>query len=172
MGTRRELGGVCVAEGIGTFLLVFFGTGSVFVAVLTGALQGLLQVAIVWGIAVTLSIYATGAISGSHLNPAVTLACSIWRDFPRSRILPYILAQTAGAFAASCVLYVLFQGILGEYELTRGIVRGASGSQETAMLFGEYFPHPLQVGMDAGAVARVSLFTAMLAEGGGTAFQS
>jgi glycerol uptake facilitator protein len=169
MGARRDLCGACLAEGIGTFLLVFFGTGSVFVAVLTGALQGLFQVAIVWGIVIALGIYAAGTISGAHFNPAVTLACAVWRGFPRARVLPYALAQLAGAFAASCMLYVLFQGILNDYELAKGIVRGASGSQETAMLFGEYFPHPLQVGMGPAAFSKVSVVTAMLAEGTGTA---
>jgi glycerol uptake facilitator protein len=169
MSSQRDLIGACVAEGIGTFLLVFFGVGSVFVAVLTGALQGLFQVAIVWGIAIAICIYATGAISGAHFNPAVTLACAVWRGFPLVRVLPYITAQLLGAFAGAAVLYGLFQGILNDYELSRGIVRGAAGSQETAMLFGEYFPHPLQVGVSAGAFARVSHAAAMLAEGTGTA---
>jgi glycerol uptake facilitator protein len=80
---------------------VFFGVGSVFVAVLTGALQGLFQVAIVWGIAIAICIYATGAISGAHFNPAVTLACAVWRGFPLIRVLPYITAQLLGAFAVA-----------------------------------------------------------------------
>jgi len=59
----------CIAELIGTFLLVLFGTGSVYVGALTGALSGLFQVAIVWGIVIALAIYATSAISGTHINP-------------------------------------------------------------------------------------------------------
>ena len=69
----------CVAEVIGTFLLVLFGTGAVAAAVLTGAQQGLWQVAVVWGFGVTFAIYATASVSGAHLNPAVSLAFAIFR---------------------------------------------------------------------------------------------
>jgi MIP family channel proteins len=165
----RELLGACIAEAIGTFFLVFFGVGSVFVAVLTGALQGLFQVAIVWGIVIALGIYATSIISGAHFNPAVTLACWAWRSFPRKRIVPYILSQFLGAFLAAALLYALFQGILVGYELDNNIIRGAAGSQKTAMMFGEYFPHPYQVGVDENAFAKVGLGTAMAAEALGTA---
>ncbi|WP_342464852.1 aquaporin [Solidesulfovibrio sp.] len=64
MDNKKLLTGACLAELIGTFFLVFFGVGSVFVAALTGALQGLFQVAIVWGLVIALGIYATSIISG------------------------------------------------------------------------------------------------------------
>lgn len=169
MNKQSGLPGACVAEFAGTFFLVLFGVGSVFVAVLTGALQGLFQVAVVWGIVIALCIHATSAVSGAHLNPAVTLACWAWRSFPRSRLLPYMAAQLAGAFVAAAALYALFNGIIAGHELEHGIARGLAGSERTAMLFGEYFPHPLQVGADASALARVSPATAMLAEASGTA---
>ncbi|MGB1130164.1 MAG: aquaporin, partial [Haloferula sp.] len=63
-----------VGEFVGTFILVFFGCGSVAAAVLTNAQMGIFQVAIVWGIAIALAIHLTGSLSGAHLNPAVTLA--------------------------------------------------------------------------------------------------
>lgn len=169
MNMRTGVFGACIAEFVGTFFLVLFGVGSVFVAVLTGALQGLFQVAIVWGIVIALCIYTTSAISGAHLNPAVTLACWAWRSFPRSRAIPYIAAQLAGAFMAAAVLYALFNGVLAGYELEKGIARGLAGSEQTAMLFGEYFPHPLQIGADPAALAKVGPATAMFAEGLGTA---
>src|SRR5690242_18596227 len=87
----------CLAEFIGTFILVFFGTGAVHAAVLTGAQAGLWQVAVVWGVAIGLAIYALGARSGAHLNPAMTLAFAAWRGFPRTAILPYIMSQLLGA---------------------------------------------------------------------------
>src|SRR3954465_8721152 len=88
-----------VGEVVGTFLLVLFGTGSVACAVLTGALQGLWQVAVVWGFGVTIAIYSSAALSGAHLNPAVSLAFAVLRphSFPRQRLLPYCLAQLGGA---------------------------------------------------------------------------
>ena len=87
-----------VGEVLGTFLLVLFGTGSVACAVLTGALQGLWQVAVVWAFGVTIAIYCSAALSGAHLNPAVSLAFALLspRSFPLERLLPYVLAQLAG----------------------------------------------------------------------------
>src|ERR687886_1191859 len=91
-----------LGECLGTFLLVLFGTGSVACAVLTGALQGLWQVAVVWGFGVTIAIYCSAGLSGAHLNPAVSLAFALLRPdrFPRQRLVPYWLAQFGGAIAA------------------------------------------------------------------------
>ncbi|MCH7787139.1 MAG: aquaporin, partial [Chloroflexi bacterium] len=81
----------CIAEVIGTFLLVLFGTGIVATAVLTEAQVGLWQVAVVWGFGVALAIYTTASISGAHLNPAVSLAFAIFRreSFPIHRLPAY-----------------------------------------------------------------------------------
>ncbi len=103
----RSIYRACLGEIVGTFLLVLFGTGAVASAVLTGALAGLWQVAVVWGFGVTLAIYATAAASGAHLNPAVTLSMAIFRAaaFPVRRVLPYWGAQLLGAvLAGACSL--------------------------------------------------------------------
>jgi glycerol uptake facilitator protein len=160
----------CVAELIGTYVLVFFGTGAVHVAVLTGGHTGLWQVAIVWGIAVSLAIYATSAVSGGHINPAITLAFAGYRKFPVRKVLPYVLSQLVGAFAAAATLYALFHNILDQFELAREIVRGQPGSELSAMVYGEYFPNPAILGTCPEALASVTLFQAMLAEAIGTAF--
>ena len=131
-----------VAEVIGTFLLIFFGCGAVHAAVLTGAQQGLWQVAIVWGVAIMLAIYSVGGISGSHINPAMTLAFALWRGFPMSRVLPYIAGQLAGAMLAASVLFVIFGPQLAAKEREKEIVRGQPESVVTAMCYGEYFPNP------------------------------
>lgn len=129
-------------ELFGTFLLVFFGCGSVCAAVLHNAQVGIFQVAIVWGIGIALAIYLTASLSGAHLNPAVTFAAVLFTDFERKRLLPYIGAQMAGAFLAAAVLYVIFGGSLTEFETKRGIIRGQPGSEASAMVFGEFYPNP------------------------------
>jgi arsenate reductase len=91
------LGRACAGELIGTYLLVFFGCGSVMSAVITSAQVGLWQVAVVWGFGISLAIYATASVSGAHLNPAVTLSIALRRrTFPHARILPYWTAQVGG----------------------------------------------------------------------------
>ena len=129
-------------EFFGTFLLVFFGCGSVSAAVLTGAQVGVFQVAIVWGLGIATAIYLTAALSGAHLNPAITLSMAVWSDFPKRLILPYIGTQMAGAFVAAAVLFVIFENALTTFESTNGIVRGAPGSEASAMIFGEFYPSP------------------------------
>lgn len=165
------LGRACAAEVVGTFLLVLFGTGSVAAAVMTDAQVGLWQVAVVWGFGVTLAIYATAAVSGAHLNPAVTLAFAILRpeSFPRQRILPYWGAQIAGGILAGAVVLAVFSPFVERFEEQRGIVRGEPGSEASAMIFGEYFPNPAIFGTDAEAEALVSPLMATAVEALGTA---
>lgn len=172
MERNNTILGECSAEVIGTFILVFFGTGSVATAVLTGAQQGLWQVAVVWGFAITLAIYATSAISGAHINPAVTLAMAVFRrrDFPARKILPYVISQMIGGMLAAALLYGLFSGACARFEAQKGIVRGEPGSQLSAMWFGEYFPNPAMFGTDQAAFRAVTPTNAFLAEVVGTAF--
>ena len=99
------------------------------------------QVAIVWGIGIATAIYLTGSLSSAHLNAAVD-ASAAWSRFPGSLVLPYIGVQLLGAFAAAALLYALFGGSIRAYETKHHIVRGATGSEATAMVFGEYFPNP------------------------------
>ncbi|MBA3882917.1 MAG: MIP family channel protein [Chthoniobacterales bacterium] len=131
-----------IGEFFGTFLLVFFGCGSVCAAVTLGAQVGVFQVAIVWGLGIATAIYLTGSLSSAHLNPAVTIASAAWSRFPARLVAPYILVQMLGAFAAAALLYGIFSGAISSYETKNKITRGASGSEATAMVFGEYFPNP------------------------------
>src|ERR1700730_7672767 len=94
---QNSLPARCLAEGVGTFILVFLGCGVVHVAVLTEAHSGLWQVASVWGIAVTLAIFVVGGISGAHINPAITVSLAACGRFSWGQVLPYVLAQVAGA---------------------------------------------------------------------------
>ena len=139
---RQDIGAKCVAECVGTYLLVFFGCGAVHASVLTGAQSGLWQVAVVWGIAIMLAIYTVGAISGAHINPAMTLAFAVWGRLPWRSVLPYMVGQLAGAFLAATTLFVIFNPYLAAREKERQVVRGQPGSEVTAMCYGEYFPSP------------------------------
>ncbi|MDO9111338.1 MAG: MIP/aquaporin family protein, partial [Desulfatirhabdiaceae bacterium] len=131
-----------IGEALGTFLLVLFGCGSVAVSVLFNAHQGLMQVAMAWGIGVTLAIYLTRHLSCAHLNPAVSLAMVASGRMPFRKMPVYIGAQFAGAILAGLTLYMLFAPSIGAYEKVQGIVRGSAESVRTAMMFGEYYPNP------------------------------
>jgi glycerol uptake facilitator protein len=161
----------CIAETLGTFLLVLFGTGAVASAVLTGALTGLWQVAVVWGFGVTLAIYATAAASGAHLNPAVTLAFAIFRhqQFPLSRLAPYWASQLLGAALAGLVILIAFGPFLDRFDADHALIRGQPGSEHSAMVFGEYFPNPDIFGTGADAHSLISPLGAAAVEALGTA---
>jgi len=156
-------------EFMGTFILVFFGVGAVNAAVVTGAQVGLWQVAAVWAIGVGLGIYASASLSGAHINPAITLVVAIYDRFPLPRVIPYWIAQVAGAALASLVLYAMFSESIIEFERQHGLLRGGPGSELSAMVFGEYFPNPAVYGTAEEAWRVVSLKSAMIAEIIGTA---
>jgi glycerol uptake facilitator protein len=160
----------CVAEVLGTFILVFFGVGAVHVAVLTGAQAGVWQVAVVWGVAIALAIYAVVAISGAHINPAITLAFAVQRKFPTRKVLPYLAAQLLGAFLAAAILYGLFHHLIFQFEVAHHLQRGLPGSELSAMIYGEYFPNPALFGAGAHAFAGITLPQAIFSEAIGTAF--
>ena len=131
-----------LAEFIGTFLLVFFGCGSVHTATLCGAQVGLWQIAIVWGLVIAFAIFITGTISGGHLNPAMTLAFAVRRGLPWREVGPYWAGQFAGAFCAAALLFVVFQPLLKSHEDANGVKRGEPGSVITARCYGEYYSSP------------------------------
>ena len=93
-----------LAEGVGTFILVFAGTGAVMVNSISNGAVSHLGISFVFGGVVTALIYCIGHISGAHLNPAVTLAFWTSGFFPRRRVIPYIVAQLLGAIVASSFL--------------------------------------------------------------------
>ena len=158
-----------IGEYIGTFILVFFGVGAVNAAVVTGAQAGLWQVAVVWAFGVSLGIYTAGSLSGAHINPAITAAFAIFDRFPWSRVVPYWIAQIAGAACASLVLYAMFSDAIIEFERAHGLLRGGPGSELSAMVFGEYFPNPAIFGTAEDAWRVVTMRTAFIAEVVGTA---
>ena len=131
-----------IGEFLGTFLLTFFGCGVVAVSGLFGAHSGLFQVAGIWGIGVTLAIYASRHLSCAHLNPAVSLAMVLSGRMIPKKLPVYLAAQFLGAFLAGLTLLAVFSSSITHYEAFYHIVRGAPESVRTAMMFGEYFPNP------------------------------
>jgi len=126
------------AEVLGTFILVFFGCGS---AVLMGAQIGMHGIAMAFGLAIVAAAYGLGAISGAHLNPAVTLGAVVAGRLPASDAAPYIGAQFAGATLGALVILMIASGqadyslaadglgqngygagYLGEYSLTAALI--------------------------------------------------
>lgn len=155
-------------EYFGTFVLVFFGVGSVNAAVVTGAQSGLWQVAVVWAVGVSLGIYTCAALSGAHINPAITFVNALYDRFPLTRVVPYWVAQVAGAATASLILYAMFAEAIIEFERQHGLLRGGPGSELSAMVFGEYFPNPAVFGTAEDAWRIVSPRSAFIAEMVGT----
>jgi len=97
-----------IAELIGTFALVFCGTGAIVINQHSGGAITHAGIAITFGLIVMAMIYTLGNISGAHMNPAVTIAFTIAKRFPLKQVLPYIVSQLAGAFIASVTLHYLF----------------------------------------------------------------
>ena len=101
-----------IAEFLGTFVLILFGNGVVAMVMLFGTgvpgeivHGGYTNITIGWGLAVTMGIYIAGRISGAHLNPAVSIALAVYRDFPWAKVIPYCIVQTLGAFLAAALVY-------------------------------------------------------------------
>jgi aquaporin NIP len=145
-----------LAEILGTFALVFCGTGAIIINQESGGAVTHVGIAFTFGLVVMVMIYALGSVSGAHLNPAVTIAFTIAKKFPAKQILPFIASQAAGAFLASLTLRFLFpnnqflgstlpagselQSFVLEFILTfflmLVIIQVATGSKEQGMFAG------------------------------------
>ncbi len=166
---KNPLLGECIAEFWGTLLLILIGDGAVAVSVFTGALD-LTGVALLWGLAVALAIYITAGVSGAHINPAVTITLATFRGFPGRKVVPYILAQVAGAFTGALILWAFWLGFWAPTAKKLGVVTGQPGSQKLMMVFSCFYPNPGSVGIGPGNFAKVSAGQAFLVEAVLTAF--
>ncbi|MEB0005668.1 MIP/aquaporin family protein [Pseudomonas sp. MH9.2] len=138
---QPTLTGQCLAEFLGTALLIFFGTGCVAALKVAGASFGLWEISIIWGIGVSMAIYLTAGVSGAHLNPAVSIALCIFGDFEKRKLPLYILAQVTGAFSAAALVYLLYISLFFEFEHVHHMIRGTQASLELASIFSTY-PNP------------------------------
>lgn len=118
----------CLAEFVGTFWLVLAGCGA---AVLDAAFPqlgiGFLGVAFAFGLAQLTMCYAIGHISGAHINPAVSVGLAVGRRFPIKNLVPYVIAQVAGAILAGSVLYLIARGRQG-FSLSAGFASNGYGA--------------------------------------------
>ncbi len=108
MSTRPDLLRRTAAEGIGVFALVFAGCGAIVTEAEHPGSLGTVGIALVFGLVVMAMIYATGHLSGAHLNPAVTVAFVLTRHFPRTEALAYLAAQVVGALGAAGLLAAIW----------------------------------------------------------------
>jgi glycerol uptake facilitator protein len=99
----RTLAAECAAEFAGTMILILFGVG-VVAQVVAGGIGDHDSIAWAWGLGVTLGVYVAARLSGAHLNPAVTVTLALFRGFSWSKVAPYALAQTLGAFVAALIV--------------------------------------------------------------------
>lgn len=132
MNRKPTLMAELIAEFLGTFVLILLGTGVVAMVVLFPTRNpgeivngGYTNITLGWGLGVTMGIYIAGKISGAHLNPAVTVALAVFRGFPWRKVLPYSIAQTAGAFAAAALVFwnylPAFRQVDPQLERTAGV---------------------------------------------------
>ena len=96
------------AELIGTFILVFAGTGAIIINDITGAL-GHVGISLTFGFVIVALIYSFAQVSGAHFNPAVTIAFWTMGEFDRNNVFPYICSQLLGGIIASIGLYFLMK---------------------------------------------------------------
>jgi glycerol uptake facilitator protein len=135
VGTTPALAGTlgeCIGEFFGTMVLILFGDGCVatFGLFRTAIGPGVNEWTVIilgWGLAVMLGIYVTGAISGAHLNPAVTIGLAARGKLAWNKVLPYWVAQVLGAFVASAILYFVYKGAIDNAIGTKNIADPVGG---------------------------------------------
>jgi glycerol uptake facilitator protein len=149
MRLRQNTGGELLAEFFGTFVLIILGCGSVAVAVAGlpgsgrqsdafGAANWLI-IAWGWGLGVVFGVYVAGGVSGAHINPAVTLAWAIRRNFPWRKVGPYWAAQLLGAFAGAALVYAVYHDAIDAYNAAQHPpVTSRPGSLATFSIFATF----------------------------------
>ena len=132
-----------IAEFLGTLVLILFGNGVVAMVVLFGTgvpgavvNGGFTNITLAWGLAVTMAIYATGSISGTHANPAVTLALALYRKFSWRKVIPYFVAQVVGGVLGAALVYALYVPVIDHFNQAAQLTRAGGGAA------GVFFTHP------------------------------
>ncbi|HHW4670346.1 MAG TPA: MIP/aquaporin family protein [Xylella fastidiosa subsp. multiplex] len=128
---NRKMFGELISEAIAMFIIIALGESAAAMYILydpspyQNAYWGL---CICWGLAVTIAIYVTASVSGTHANPAVTLALALYRGFPWKKVLPYWTAQVIGAFIGAMIVYQLYSPVIDYYNHIHQLTRDAGGA--------------------------------------------
>jgi glycerol uptake facilitator protein len=135
--TNPTLLGEMTMEALGSGIIAIFGTG-VVASVVTAKIGDHNAIAWAWGLGVTFGIYVAAKTTGAHLNPAVTLAVTLFKGFPRNRVLPYIVAQVIGWFLGALIIRLVYAGPIGAIDpnlthATQGIFSTSPGNGANAL---------------------------------------
>lgn len=129
------------AEFLGVFLLCSIGLMVAATSVTTGAI-GLFELSIAFSLAIMICLIVVAAVSGGHINPAITVALAVYKRFPWREVPLYITAQVAGGTVGAFVLYAIYRGPIIAFEEANNIVRGQEESALSAMIFACFAPNP------------------------------
>ena len=130
MSASRRLVGEMISEAMAMFIIITFGDSAAAMFTLydpSPYKQAYWGVCIAWGLAVTIAIYVTGAVSGTHANPAVTLALAVFRGFSWKKVIPYVAAQLIGAFLGAAIVYVMFGPVIDHFNAVNHLTRAGDG---------------------------------------------
>jgi glycerol uptake facilitator protein len=131
MSERRAFLGELISEAVALIIIMGIGCSVAGMYILydpSPYKTAYWGVCITWGMAVSIAIYVTGAVSGTHANPAVTLALAIYRGFPWRKVVPYWLAQVIGAFIGAAIAYALYGSVIDHFNATQGLTRAGGGA--------------------------------------------
>ena len=172
---RTGLLGDLSAEFLGVLVLIAFGDGVVAMAVAALNQSGRaatpatiflasgdwLLITWGWAMAVTFGVYVAGGITGAHINPAVTLAFAVRREFPWAKVAPFWAAQLLGAFVGAALVFLVYNAAIGSYETVNKVTRGDLNSVVTFSIFAT-FPAPYFKGNWIGPLIDQIVGTAFL----------
>ncbi|MFI1534800.1 MIP/aquaporin family protein [Streptomyces anandii] len=172
---RGGLWGECLAEFLGTFVLISFGTGVVAVAVAglpgSGRTSGpttffisagdWLLITWGWAFAVVFGVYVAGGVSGAHINPAVTLAFAVRRKFPWIKVIPYWISQLVGAFVGAALVYGVYHDAINTFDAAMKGPKTHGHTLASFSIFGT-FPAPYFHGGNWGPLVDQIVGTAFL----------
>src|SRR6201994_3511169 len=136
---KRQDFGELLAEAVAVFIIIAFGDSVAAMYSLYNPspyVNSYWGVCIAWGLAVTMAIYVTGSISGTHANPAVTLALALYRKFSWRKVVPYVVAQVIGGFLGAGLVYILYVPVIDHFNQAAHLTRAAGGAA------GVFFTHP------------------------------